>query len=136
MSAAQNLIYASVQVVHNFGAVAVVGGSLSALWLHEPAARKRLAMMSLAGWLIQAASGATFGMVTFHYHRQLPDISGVAANALGIKMMCAILAILLLASYLQRAEHWQAKSRDRTWIAASLLGMSALSAAAFLRWFS
>ena len=136
MSAAQNLIYASVQVVHNFGAVAVVGGSLSALWLHDVVARRRLAMVSLAGWLMQAASGATFGMVTFHYHRQLPDISGVATYALGIKMMCAILAILLLASYLQKAEHWQEKSRNQTWVAASLLGISALSAAAFLRWFS
>lgn len=136
MSATQNLIYASVQVVHNFGAVAVVGGSLMALWLRDVAARKRLAMISLSGWLMQAASGATFGMVTLHYHRQLPDISGIATYALGIKMMCAVFAILLLANYLWQAERWQETTRNRTWIASSLLGVSALSAAAFLRWYS
>jgi hypothetical protein len=136
MSATQNLIYASVQVVHNFGAIAVVGGSLTALWLRDVATRKRLAMVSLSGWLMQAASGATFGMVTLHYHRQLPDLSGIATYALGIKMMCAVLAILLLANYLWQADSWQETNRGRNWIATSLLGISALSAAAFLRWFS
>lgn len=136
MSAGQNLIYAAVQVVHNFGAVAVVGGSLGALRLRNPASRTKLAYLALAGWLTQAASGATFGMVTYHYYRRLPDISGIATYALGIKMICATLGILVLATYLWRGERWSARQRDNAWLSSSVLAVTALAAAAFLRWFS
>jgi hypothetical protein len=136
MSAAQNLSYAAIQVVHNFGAVAVVGGSLVALRLREKAARRKLAYLALAGWLTQAASGATFGMVSYHYYGKFPDISGIATYALGIKMLCATLGILMLASYLWRGERWTEQGRSKVWLSSSALGVTALSAAAFLRWFS
>jgi hypothetical protein len=136
MISAQNLIYAVIQVVHNFGAVAVAGGSLIALVLHERAARKRLAVLTLLGWLTQAASGATFGMATFYYHHELPDISGIASYALVIKMLCASLGILMLAAYLRWGERWKERRLDRVWIASSALAVTALSSAAFLRWFS
>lgn len=136
MSSAQNLIYAIIQVVHNFGAVAVVAGSLLALVLHERATRKRLAVLTLLGWLTQAASGATFGMTTFYYHHELPDISGIATYALGIKMLCASLGILLLATYLWRGERWKDQQVHGIWISSSVLAATALTSAAFLRWFS
>ena len=136
MNSAQNLIYAVIQVVHNFGAVAVVGGSLMAFWLHEKPTRRKLAFLTLLGWMTQVASGATFGMVTFYYDHQLPDISGIATTALGIKMICATLGILLLAAYLWQSEHWLEPRRNKVWITSSALAITALSSAAFLRWFS
>jgi NADH:ubiquinone oxidoreductase subunit 6 (subunit J) len=136
MSATQNLSYAVIQVVHNFGAVAVVGGSLIALRVRERAARRKLGYLALAGWLTQAASGATFGIVTYYYHRQLPDIAGIATYALGIKMLCATLGIVMLAAYLWRAERWTEQGRNQVWLSSSALAITALSAAAFLRWFS
>jgi NADH:ubiquinone oxidoreductase subunit 6 (subunit J) len=136
MSATQNLSYAVIQVVHNFGAVAVVGGSLIAWRVREKAARRKLGYLALAGWLTQAASGATFGMVTYYYHQQLPDIGGIATYALSIKMICATLGILMLAAYLWRSERWSEQDRSRVWLSSSALAITALSAAAFLRWFS
>jgi len=136
MISAQNLIYAVIQVVHNFGAVAVVGGSLLALVLPERAARKRLAVLTLLGWLTQAASGATFGMTTFYYYHELPDISGIATYALGIKMLCASLGILMLAAYLWQGEHWKEQQVHGVWLSSSVLAVTALTSAAFLRWFS
>lgn len=136
MSAAQNLSYAVIQVVHNFGAVAVAGGSLMALWLRENATRRKLAYLTLIGWMTQAASGAAFGMVTFYYYHQLPDISGIATYALGIKMICVTVGVLLLAVYLWRGERWTEKFKNQMWISTSALAITALSSAAFLRWFS
>jgi len=136
MSSAQNLSYAVIQVVHNFGAVAVVGGSLFALWLHENATRRKLAFLTLAGWMTQAASGATFGMTTYYYHHQLPDISGIATYALGIKMICATLGISMLATFILWGERWTEQRKRNMWITSSALAITALSSAAFLRWFS
>ena len=54
----ENLCYAVVQVVHNFGAAAVAGGSvvmLSSLW--EVRRQRQIAQLVLAGWLTQALSG-------------------------------------------------------------------------------
>lgn len=38
---AENLAYAVVQVVHNFGAAAVVGGALAARWLASADVRRQ-----------------------------------------------------------------------------------------------
>lgn len=136
MSVAQNLSYAVIQVVHNFGAVAVVSGSLFALRLHEEAMRRKLAYLALAGWVTQGASGATFGMVSYYYYHQFPDISGVAVFALGIKMVCVATGVLLLTAYLWRGEHWSDPQKNAMWLSSSALAVTAISAAAFLRWFS
>jgi hypothetical protein len=136
MSAAQNLNYAAIQVVHNFGAVAVMGGSLAALRLRERTARRTLAYLALTGWLTQAASGATFGMLSYYYYGKFPDISGIATYALAIKMLCATFGILMLAAYLWRGERWSDPGRNKVWLSSSVLAITALSAAAFLRWFS
>lgn len=136
MSAAQNLSYAAIQVLHNFGAVAVVSGSLSALLLHEKMIRKKLAYLTLTGWMLQGASGATFGMVSYYYHGQFPDISGVATVALGIKIICVTAGFLLLVVYLWRGECWSEQQVNGAWLSSSVMAVTAISAAAFLRWFS
>lgn len=136
MSAAQNLSYSVIQVVHNFGAVATVGGSVIATRLRDNVTRRRLAHLVLGGWVTQAVSGATFGMVTYHYYHQLPDISGIAVDALGIKMVCATLGFVLLTTYLWQSDRWTERGKSYAWMTSSVLAITAISAAAFLRWFS
>ena len=136
MSTAQNLAYAIVQVAHNFGAVAAVGGSLAAVKFRGVDTRKKLAWLALAGWGTQAASGAAFGAVSYYFYHQFPDIAGIAVVALAIKMACAATGFLLLATYLFRSADWTAARMNAVWIASSALAVTALSAAAFLRWFS
>jgi len=136
MSVAQNLSYSIVQVAHNFGAVAVVGGSLSAMMYRGVETRKVLAWVTLAGWGMQAVSGATFGAVSFYFYRQFPDISGVALDALIIKMVCVAIGFILLATYLLGSSNWTTGRLNSIWVASSVLAITALSAAAILRWFS
>lgn len=136
MSAAQNLSYSVIQIVHNFGAVATVGGSVIATRLRDNVTRRRLAHLVLIGWVTQVVSGATFGMVTYYFYHHLPDISGIAIEALGIKMVCATLGILLLTVYLWQSHRWEERGKSKAWISSSVLAITAISAAAFLRWFS
>ncbi len=136
MSFSQNLGYSVIQIVHNLGAVATVGASLGGVLLHEHPARKRLAYLALGGWLTQAASGAAFGAVSYLYYHHFPDISGIARYALGLKMLCATLGILLLLSYLWRYGRWQGAAERKAWFLSALLAVTAISAAAFLRWFA
>ena len=134
----QNLAYALVQLVHNFGAVAVVGGAVAARWLARdaPDAQRRLAWLVLGGWLAQAASGASFGAISYHFYGQFPDIHAIARSALFIKLGCAAGGVLLAAVYLQRATGWQPARRAPVWTLLLVLGVTALSSAAFLRWFA
>ncbi len=136
MSATQNLAYSIVQVVHNFGAVAAVGGSLAALKFRSMDTRRELAWLVLVGWSVQAASGASFGAVSYYYYHRFPDISGIAVIALSIKMVCVAIGFLLLATYLFRSANWSATKMNAVWIASSALAITAISAAAFLRWFA
>ena len=134
----QNLAYALVQLVHNFGAVAVVGGAVAARWLARdaPATQRKLAWLVLGGWLAQAASGAGFGAVSYHFYGQFPDIHAIARAALLIKLACAAGGILLAARYLQRAAGWLPATRNTVWSLLLALGVTALASAAFLRWFA
>jgi hypothetical protein len=136
MSATQNLTYAIVQVAHNFGAVAVVGGSLAAMKFRGVDTRKKFAWLVLGGWGTQAASGAALGAVSYYFYHRFPDISGIAVVALGIKMVCVVMGFLLLGTYLCRSAGWTPARMNAVWIASSALAVTALSAAAFLRWFS
>lgn len=136
MSTAQNLAYAAVQVAHNFGAVAVVAGSLAATRFRSPETRKKLAKLVLAGWGIQAVSGASFGAVSYYFYHQFPDIGGIAVAALFVKIACAASGFLLLAAYLYRGDSWPETRRKTAWLVSSALAITALTAAAFLRWFS
>jgi hypothetical protein len=130
----QNLAYALTQIVHNFGAVAVVGGAVSALAWREADALRKLAWLVLFGWAVQASSGATLGAISFFYQGKFPEIGHTATVALGIKVVCAALGFCLAA--------WQLYARPSpasgrpAWIILIVLGVVALSSAAVLRWFS
>ncbi|MEO6030345.1 MAG: hypothetical protein ABIP61_00350 [Burkholderiaceae bacterium] len=134
----QNLGYAAIQIVHNFGAVSVVGAPLFALWpARLTAAQLRpLAWLVLAAWLAQAASGIGFGAASYTFYGQFPDIHGIAIGALLIKIACAIVGAVLSLGYLVRGGGAAEASRRRVWGALLALGAIALTAAAFLRWFS
>lgn len=131
----ENLVYALVQVAHNFGAAAVIGTSVAALaFTRQRHMRLRLAWWMMVGWLTQAASGAAFGAVSLYYYGQLPDIQGVAIVALWTKIGCASLGYLLGMAYLGRP--WSERTDILAWRTEAGLGLTALTAAAFLRWFS
>lgn len=130
----QNHAYAAAQIIHNFGAVAVVGGAVCALAWREAEVQHRLALLVLTGWLVQAASGAAFGAISYYYYAKFPDIHGIAVAALVVKVVCAALGSTLAAWQLfaQLSE----VSRRYSWLALCGLAVLALSSAAVLRWFS
>lgn len=133
----QNLVYAFIQVVHNFGAATVVGTAAIALWLVPGNAeiQHRLAGLSVLAWAVQAASGASFGLATHYFEGQLPDIHGIAVVALLIKMVCAMMG-LICAAALRWGYGLNTRRQVYAWRASFLFGVAALGAAAFLRWFS
>jgi len=133
----QNLGYALTQVVHNFGASAVVGGAIASLWLApRPELDRSLAWLVCLGWAAQVASGAAFGAISFYYYGKFPDIGGLAIAALAIKVACAASGFSLAALYLLRAARLTPAARRRIWHMLAGLSATALTAAAFLRWFS
>ncbi|MGH8725517.1 MAG: hypothetical protein ACREU1_11715 [Burkholderiales bacterium] len=134
----ENLAYALTQVLHNFGAVVVVGGAAFALWAPAlPSVReKRLARLVGLGWAVQIASGAGFGAVSYYYYGRLPEIHGVAVAALTTKVTCAVAGLALVLLLQSRGERWNEPQRKLSWRALAVLAATALAAAAFLRWFS
>ncbi len=133
----ENLAYALTQVVHNFGAVAVLGGAVFVLW---PAARleygRKFAWLILGAWGAQIISGGLFGVTSLYYYGKTPDLSSIAMTTLAIKVAAAIAGFLLTAFYLLRGREWDRVSVKRTFQSLTALGATALTAAAFLRWFS
>jgi hypothetical protein len=137
MSMTQNLLYAAVQAAHNFGAVAAVGGSTAGWALKERARRRFLAKVTSAGWLTQALSGAGFGVVSYAYYHRFPDLGEIPIGALVIKMTCVATALALFAFYFLWARRWPGETRATfIWPASLALAVTALTAAAVLRWFS
>ncbi|MEO8332283.1 MAG: hypothetical protein ABI479_07600 [Gallionella sp.] len=130
----QDLAYAVTQIVHNFGAVAVVGGAAAALVWREAGVQRRLAWMVFTGWSVQALSGATFGAISYYYYAKFPDIFGIAMTALIVKVVCAAAGIALASS--QLIARFSEEANRRAWIALCGLGVLALCSAAVLRWFS
>jgi hypothetical protein len=135
--APENIAYALTQVVHNFGAVGVLGGAVFALW---PAPRlefgRTFAWLILLAWMAQLISGGAFGLTSYHYYGETPDLSSVATGALVVKVAAAALGVLLSATFLLRGRHWHRHQAKRTFQGLAVLGTVALTAAAFLRWFS
>ena len=134
----QNLAYALVQIVHNFGAVAVTGGAAAALSLQRAgsALPRWLGFLVLTGWAMQIASGAGFGAISYAYYGKFPDLHGIAVGALAIKMACAASGFIVAAAYLRYAGHWSPPRCRGVWHGLAGLAATALTAAAFLRWFS
>lgn len=133
----ENLAYALTQVVHNFGAVGVVGGALFVLW---PVPRleygRAFARLILFAWGAQIASGGLFGLTSLYYYGETPDLSSIAMAALAVKVAAAVAGFLLAAFFLLRGRGWGRTSVKRTFQSLAGLGVVALTAAAFLRWFS
>ncbi|MDP2112116.1 MAG: hypothetical protein Q8N48_07230 [Thiobacillus sp.] len=133
----ENLAYALTQVVHNFGATAVLGGAVFALW---PVSRlengRSFAWLILVAWGAQIASGGLFGLTSLYYYGETPDLSSIAMAALTVKVAAAAAGFLLAAFYLIRGREWDRVRVKRTFLGLAALGAIALTAAAFLRWFS
>ena len=137
MSMMQNALYATVQAAHNFGAVAAVGGSLAGWVLKEPTVRGKLARVTSAGWLTQALSGACFGAVSYYYYHRFPDLGAISVAALLLKMACVATALALFAVYFLRgARRPGGTGASLVWPVSLALAVTALTAAAVLRWFS
>jgi len=126
------------QLLHNFGAVAAVGGAAFALWARPlPSLREaRLVRLVALAWALQIASGAAFGAVSYTYHNQLPEIHGVAVAALSIKIACAAAGLAVALVFTMGVGRWGEARRTISWSVLAALGAMALAAAAFLRWFS
>ena len=134
----ENLSYAIVQLLHNFGAAAVVGVAIFALY---PAAQpvpiqRRFAWLVGIGWSVQALSGVGFGAVSYYFYEKLPDLNGIAFAALLVKITCAAVSIGIAVMFLRRAAGWTVEQRRAAWKLLIALGVTALTAAAFLRWFA
>lgn len=133
----ENLAYALIQVVHNFGAAAVLGGAVFMLW---PASRlehgRMFGWLVLVAWSAQIVSGGLFGLASLYYYGKTPDLSSVAMTALAVKVAAAITGCLLAALYLLLGRAWSRISVIYTFGTLAVLGAVALTAAAFLRWFS
>lgn len=133
----QSLGYALVQVAHNFGAVAVVGGAAFMLYMTpEPPLQRKFVWLVGIGWGTQALSGMAFGAISYHYYGKFPDIHGIAIAALVTKVLCAVSGLSMVALYLCYAKAWEDRQRYIVWQILFTLGTIALAAAAFLRWFS
>jgi hypothetical protein len=133
----ENLAYALTQVVHNFGAAAVLGGAVFVLW---PASRledgRKFAWLILVAWGAQIISGGLFGVTSLYYYGETPDLSRIAMTALVVKVVAALTGFLLAAIYLVRGRKWDRVRVKRSFQALAALAATALTAAAFLRWFS
>jgi len=134
----EGLSYAVIQVVHNFGAAAIVGGAVFALFpATQPVLIQRsLAWLVISGWTIQGLSGMVFGATSFYFYGKLPDIHGIATAALIIKVICAAIGFGTAALYLLYGQNWSVEKRRTAWVLLIALGVIALTAAAFLRWLS
>lgn len=138
MADLQDLGYALVQVAHNFGAVAVVGGAAFMLYMApQPAPLQRKFVWLVGfGWGTQVLSGMVFGAISHYYYGKFPDIHDIAIAALVVKMLCAVSGLSMAVLYLRQADGWTDKQRYIAWQTLFALGATALTAAAFLRWFS
>lgn len=134
----ENLNYAIVQLVHNFGAAAVIGFAIFAVYpgAQSASVQRRLAWLVGLGWAVQAISGMGFGAVSYYYYERLPDLSGVAFAALLIKISCAVGGLTMAMLYVRRAGDWAMAQRTAAWKFLCILGVTALAAAAFLRWYA
>ena len=133
----ENLAYALTQVVHNFGAAIVLGGAVFALWpMPRLEFARTFARLICLAWGVQIASGIAFGLTSFYYYGETPDLSSIAVAALAIKVTAAISGFVLAASYLFRGRDWRDLYVRRTFQSLAALAAIALTAAAFLRWYS
>lgn len=132
----QNLAYTLTQVGHNFGAVTVVAVPMYAVIRGLETEARALLVTTLVGWGLQITSGVLFGLISLFYYGQFPDIHGIAVNALIVKVVCAVLASVVVIVSLRWHTFSGKRTRIMKWWTLTVLGCVALTAAAFLRWYS
>ncbi len=134
---AENLAYALIQVAHNLGAVALVALPVFGLWHgRKRTGAQRVALVLLAMAVVQALTGMFFGAASLYFHGALPDIHGVAAIALWVKVAALGIALAAGAAILAYGSVWSEARYAGAWKIACAAGVTALIAAAFLRWYS
>lgn len=134
---AADAAYALVQVIHNLGAVAVVGSPAAAMaWQREQRGIARsMVWLTLSGWLVQSASGVGFGLTSYLASGEVPQIAGTALIALNIKIACVVVAITWIILHLLGSAPLRQCVQRWFWPILLGAGVLALSSAAFLRWF-
>lgn len=130
MAAPDALVYSSIQAVHNLNGAVALGIPLMWLWYRphrEP--RRTLVLLALV-WVVQAASGALFGLASLTLYGALPDLHPIAWGALAVKVSCVAAALGLILS------HFMFGTPAVPWSALTAFAVLALAAAAVLRWAS
>ena len=128
-------VYAIIQLVHNIGASTTFAASgYVALGYagNRPEHYRILAFWLSFGWLIQVLTGFSFGLASHYLRGEIPDIGGVALIALIVKIISAAVG-LLLGLWLWRSPN--GPRRGQLFKIEWALSITALGAAAFLRWF-
>jgi hypothetical protein len=75
-------------------------------------------------------------VISYMGYGTLPDIHGIAVAALYIKMLCATGGVMAAFMFVRYASGWREERCRGAWQLLLVLGVVALTAAAFLRWFS
>lgn len=133
-----NIFYTIAQIIHNFGAYAVVGGTIFGHWptIQLLKDRQKLAWIVLIGWILQGSSGAAFGAISYIFHGKFPDIQSIGKAALILKLACTVIGFILTAFYLRFVNVWHPRKSKIVWRWTTFFATTALVAAAILRWFS
>lgn len=132
----QNLLYALIQSAHNIGAVFIVGVGTYGLFFAHDRYKRLLAATQAVAWALQGVTGGVFGLTSYYFYHQLPDIHGVAIGALIIKISCVVLGFCISSAYFFLGDQFSPSLKKIFWVCMFSLGNIALSSAAFLRWFS
>jgi len=132
-----DLTYALIQLLHNLGAVAVVGLPITALVLERQGIRlPRWVVLALcAAWALQALSGIGFGVASLGLKGALPEIEGVAKAALAVKIAGTAVGCFAAALAWRSAAGWSLAARRRFLRVEVAAALFPLAAAAFLRWY-
>jgi len=115
-----------------------VGAPFFSLWPAKvaEAVRAKLARLLWVAWAVQLISGLLFGTASLYYYGRLPELQLVAAAALSVKIACAVLGLATATVLVSAIWRRKPPHSDAVWFLLLVLGAMALTAAAFLRWFS
>ena len=130
--AADSLVYSLIQALHNLGAALALGAPVFWLALAPPAERVRPILGLLAAvWALQGITGAGFGAASWLLYGRLPELHPIAVGALALKVFCVLGGLALSILLLARRSGPPARG---PWLGLAALAVSALTAAAVLRW--
>ncbi|MEO8505034.1 MAG: hypothetical protein ABI609_14135 [Acidobacteriota bacterium] len=132
-----DLIYALIQLGHNFGALAVTGIPVAALAREGVDGRysRRLMLWLVAAWALQVASGSGFALASWTLKGALPEVEGIALVALSVKIGATVIGLGTAIVVAARAGRWTAPGRRTMYQFEIVVALVPLAAAAFLRWY-